>query len=163
MRHLAIALALLLAACASGRAGPSAPSSAPAAVAPAPLVELHDVLVLADGVAAPSPGILALAGARVRVRGWLVAFEEPLEDGFWLAPRPLRQDESGAGTGDLPPRSVRVLAPAAVVQALPADPAPLEATGRLEVGRAVDAEGRASVVRVVVEDPRDVSRLAAPR
>jgi hypothetical protein len=50
-----------------------------------------------------------------------------------------------------------------VVQALPADPAPLEATGRLEVGRAVDAEGRASVVRVVVEDPRDVSRLAAPR
>jgi hypothetical protein len=58
---------------------------------------------------------------------------------------------------------VRVLAPAAVVRALPPDPVPLEVAGRLEVGRAVDAEGRASVVRVVVEDPRSVWRLTEPR
>jgi hypothetical protein len=161
MRLLAIALALLAACATTSERGDTRLASRDSR--PPELIDLHDVIGLTDGVPAPSPKVLALAGARVRVRGWLVAFEEPLEDGFWLVQRPLRQDESGAGTGDLPARSVRVLAPEAVVRALPPDPAPLEATGRLEVGRAVDAEGRASVVRVVVEDPRDVSRLSAPR
>jgi hypothetical protein len=153
---------LLLAACASGYAGTSPVAAESAAAARPPLVELRELLVASGDSADVAPRVRALAGARVRVRGWLAALEEPLGDGFWLVPRPIIQDESGAGTGDLPPCSVRVRAPAAVVQVLPAEPTPLEATGRLEVGREVDGAGRASLVRLIVEDPREVVALAPP-
>jgi hypothetical protein len=164
-RAAALAAAVLLSACAarSPARPPAAAAAAQDAASPPPLLELRDLLVFEGGAPAIAPRVAALSGARVRVRGWLVVFEEPPEDVFWLAPRPVLQDESGAGSGDLPPRSIRVRAPAEVLRALPQDSAPLEATGRLEVGREVDADGRPSLVRLVVEDPRSVLHLAAPR
>jgi hypothetical protein len=136
--------------------------AAPARPRPAPLA-LDQILIVRDGKPELAPRVLELAGSRVRVRGWLVVFEAPVPDAFWLAPRPIFQDESGAGSGDLPPSAVRVRAPAAVVRALPEGTAPVEAVGRLEVGRELDADGRPSLVRVVVDDPRDVVRLSPPR
>lgn len=151
-------LATLLAALAI--AAPDRPAPAPAE--PPPLLQPRDVLLARGAGAEVSPPVAALAGKRVRVRGWLVVFEEPGGDAFWLAPLRVFQDESGAGSGDLPPGSIRVAAPAEVLAALPPDSVPVEAAGRLEVGRELDAHGRPSLVRVVVEDPRDVALLRRP-
>jgi hypothetical protein len=141
---------------------PASVARGPAAEGPAPLLEPREVLVARGAGAEFSPRVLALAGQRVRVRGWLVVFEEPGRSAFWLAPLRVFQDESGAGSGDLPPGSIRVAAPAEVLDALPAEAVPVEAAGRLEVGREVDGEGRPSLVRLVVEDPRDVALLRRP-
>lgn len=142
----------------------TAPTSgaAPSGVAPASLA-FDELLVVRNGTAELSPRARALAGKRVRIRGLLVVFEERVTDGFWIAPHAVFQDESGAGSGDLPPASVWVLAPGPVVRALPPDSIPLEVVGRLELGRKDDAEGRPSRVRIIVDSPRDVRRLAPPR
>jgi hypothetical protein len=153
-----IAATLLLLAPA-GAPPPAAPPGSPPAAArePAAALDLADLLSTGPGGAVEvSPRVKQLAGRRVRVRGWSVVFEAPLRDGFWLAPHPVFQDESGAGSGDLPPRSIRVLAPPEVVRALPPDSVPLEVIGRLEHGRQADAEGRLSLVRVRVDDPLGV-------
>lgn len=138
------------------------PARSPVRSAAAPLA-LEELLVVRDGRAELSPKARSLAGRRVKVRGWLVLFEERGEDGFWLARRPVFQDESGAGSGDLPPGSVWVLAPPEIVRALPAGSVPLQVAGRLELGRRDDAEGRPSQVRVLVESARDVLRISPPR
>ena len=155
--------ALLLLACAT--AAPPAQSSqtgsAQAPTAPAADLDLREMLITHGGKVELSPKVGELEGKRVRVRGWLVVFEEPIADGFWLAPQPVFQDESGAGSGDIPPLSIRVIAPPALLRALPADAAPLEVVGRLEEGRAAEEDGRPSFVRLVVEDQRDVSLLAS--
>jgi hypothetical protein len=139
-----------------------APASSPSRAAPASLA-LDELLVVRDGTAALSPKAQALAGVRVRIRGQLVVFEERDAEGFWIAPHAVFQDESGAGSGDLPPSAVWVLAPAVVLRALPQEPLPLEVVGRLELGRKDDAQGRPSRVRLIVDSPRDVRRLSPPR
>lgn len=138
------------------------PASASPSVAAVPLA-LDELLVVWGGRAELSPKAQALAGRRVRIRGQLVVFEDRDADGFWIAPHAVFQDESGAGSGDLPPTAVWVLAPVPVLRALPPDSVPLEVVGRLELGRKDDAQGRPSRVRVIVDSPRDVRRLAPPR
>ena len=47
-------------------------------------------------------------GKRVRISGYMALMEEQIAGGFWLSPTPVFQDESGAGTGDLPPNAIFV-------------------------------------------------------
>jgi len=98
-----------------------------------------------------APEVEALAGQTVRLVGHMAQMEEPSPGAFYLAPRPVDADESGGGTGDLPPRSVRVEVPGR--DELPWIRGPVEVEGRLEVGRLEDAEGRVSYLRIVVKVP----------
>ena len=50
-----------------------------------------------------------LAGKRVVLEGFMALLEKPPAGGFWLCPSPVFQDESGAGSGDLPPNAVFVV------------------------------------------------------
>jgi hypothetical protein len=136
-----------------------APSRDPA------LLDLRDLFVTDDGRSRLSPRTAALAGERVRVQGYMVHMEDPPDGAFYLAARPIDQDESGAGTGDIPASSVRVRVREAEGAQVPWTPRPIEVVGTLEVGREEDDEGRVSFVRVVLEDPSPAAKrqVAAPR
>lgn len=124
-------------------------------------------LLLAGELLAPGPRLQpsararALDGRRVRLAGYMAELEEPPRGAFYLAPRPVRCDEGGAGTGDLPPDAVRVIVRSAPDEVLPQVPGPIEATGVLVVGNAADADGRVSLFRLVLER-REHARAAAP-
>jgi hypothetical protein len=107
----------------------------------------------------PSPRARALAGRRVRLVGFMVDMEDPPRGGFFLAARPIRCDEEGAGTGDLPPDAVRVVLRDPPAEPFPFHPGWIEALGELEVGADVDDEGRVSFFRVVVARPEDLRAL----
>jgi hypothetical protein len=96
----------------------------------------------------PSAKALALDGKRVRIIGFMAEMEEPIEGAFYLVPRPIRMDESGGGTGDLPLESVLVAIPGSEGKPLPHVGGPLEGTGVLEVGNRADEHGRVSNFRL---------------
>jgi hypothetical protein len=108
----------------------------------------------------PSAKALANAGKRVRLVGFMADMEEPMRGAIYLVPRPIRLDESGAGTGDLPLESVLVDLPGAEGREIPHVEGALEATGVLEVGNRADAQGRVSNFRLRL-DPEQ--RLMQPR
>lgn len=147
------ALALVLVAAA---APPPAGSAAPPTLAFDRLYEAgpSGVRVAAD--------VAALAGKEVRIVGHMVRMEEPSRSAFYLARRPLAVDESGGGTGDLPPGAIRVEIPA-LDGDVPWLDGPIEITGRLEVGRAEDAMGRVSFLRIVVALPAAGAARHPPR
>jgi len=99
----------------------------------------------------PSEKALSLNGQRVNLVGFMARMEEPILGGFYLVPRPLSLDESGAGTGDLPSESVLVLVPGSEGKAVAHVPGALEGTGILEVGNHTDAEGRVSNFRLKLD------------
>jgi hypothetical protein len=130
----------------------AAPSAAPPVPA-APGGELPTLTVREltepGASAAPSARARALSARRVRLVGFMVRQEEEQPGGFWLAPRPVECDEGGAGTGDLPPGSVRV------IMAEPPAPidGPIAVTGLLEVGTDAGAEGPATTLRLRIDRP----------
>jgi hypothetical protein len=127
-------------------------SAAPAHAGEAPSKLTFDHLFVSGPAGARvAPEVEALAGHRVSIVGHMVHMEEPLRAAFYLAPRPVEADESGGGTGDLPPQSVRVEVPGLVK--IPWVAGPVEVEGLLQVGRAEDADGRVSWLRVLVEKP----------
>ncbi len=130
-----------------------APAARPAATAAdAPRLEAGELLAPGPRLA-PSARALALDGRRVRLVGFMAELEDPPRGGFYLAPRPVRCDEEGAGTGDLPPDAVRVIVRSAVGEEIPFLPGPIEATGVLVLGNAADADGRVSLFRLVLDRP----------
>lgn len=116
------------------------------------------VIAFAD-LAASSPTqrfsdrLLALRGQRVRLTGYMAQSEQPLPGAFFLCPVPTHLDEGGAGTGDLPPDSVRVIVPSLAGQAVPFVPRPLEVTGILDLGYREEPDGQVSWVRLTVPAP----------
>ncbi|MFO0584027.1 MAG: hypothetical protein U0229_17275 [Anaeromyxobacter sp.] len=142
---LAAALALSL----------STPPAAPAALA------FDHLFVTGPSGARVAPEVEALAGRQVRLVGFAVRMEEPSLGAFYLAARPAEADESGGGTGDVPPRAVRVVVPG-LEGGLPEVAGPIEVVGRLEVGRVEEADGRVSFLRVVVDRPLTASAEAPP-
>ena len=68
-------------------------------------------------------------------------------------PGPVRCDEGGGGTGDLPPDSVLVIARSATGQELPFYPGAIEVTGVLDLGSAADDAGRPSSFRITLDRP----------
>jgi hypothetical protein len=146
---LAAAASLLLA------AGPG-----PAATLPA--LPLSALVAEGPRGPAPSPRALALAGQRVRLVGHMARMEEPPEGAFYLVATPVTCDEGGGGTADLPPDAVRVEVRSAAGAPVRWLAGPIEVTGRLEVGAAVDAAGRTSWFRLLLDRPEDLAAAAPP-
>lgn len=74
-----------------------------------------------------------LDGHRVRLKGFMAQMEEPPKGGFWLVPRPVFQDESGGGTGDLPPNSVFVIVRSSPSKSISYLPGGITVTGTLKL------------------------------
>jgi hypothetical protein len=154
------ALALTSAALyASVRTRPAATptSEAPALPAPAPSapdarLELRE-LVTRGQTLAPSAKAESLAGKRVITTGYMAQMELAPKGAFYLASRPVRCDEAGAGTADLPPDALLVLTDALRDRVVPFVPGPIEVSGVLEVGNRTNAEGRTSGFRLTLDAP----------
>ena len=133
------------------------------APAPAPALALRELL-------RPGPRLIvsdrarALHGARVRLVGYMADLELPPRGALYLVPRPVRGDEAGGGTADLPPDSVLVVVASAAGQTIPHIPGLLEATGIFEVGNRSDDEGRVSSFRLRLDTaPVPASPKGDPR
>jgi hypothetical protein len=151
---LAALVAALFAAAPGGAPDPAATTAEPPRVDPAAL--------LAPGARlAPSERARALHGRRVKLVGYMAELEEAPKGTFFLASRPVRCDEGGAGTGDLPPDAVRVVVRSAQREVVPFYPGRLEATGVLLVGNTVDDEGRPAMFQLVLDRPADLQRPGA--
>lgn len=96
----------------------------------------------------PSSKARSLEGQRVRIAGFMAKMEEPLKGSFYLVPRPMSLDESGAGTGDLPLEAVLVLVRGSENETIPHLPGALEGIGILEIGNHADPDGRVSNFRL---------------
>jgi hypothetical protein len=96
----------------------------------------------------PSEKLRSLAGKRVRLVGFMAQLELPPTGAFYLVPRPVHCDESGGGTADLPPESVLVLSAGSTGKVVPFLAGALELTGTLELGKALDSEGRVAAFRL---------------
>jgi hypothetical protein len=110
-----------------------------------------------------SDSLRAAEGQRVRLVGYMVAQEQPAAGRFLLTPRPVRLSEHADGDADdLPPTTVTVLlAPSQHERSIPHHPGLIALTGRLELGRAEDATGRVSWLRLQL-DPDALSSDAQP-
>ena len=104
----------------------------------------------------PSPKLHAVAGRRVRLRGFMARLETPPLGAFYLAENPIDGDEAGGGTGDLPPTAVYVIVRSLAGQIVPFAPRRLEVTGVLEVGYQVEPDGRATHLRLVLDRLQDL-------
>jgi hypothetical protein len=135
-----------------GSAAAAEPALSAAADVARPL-ELRSLYVQRGGTLVVAPEVEALAGKRVRVRGFMVQMELAPPGAFYLAPHPVEQDESGGGTADIPVDSVQVRVPAVADREIPWRPGPVELEGLLEVGRDEDAEGRVTTLRVIMVEP----------
>jgi hypothetical protein len=135
-------------------------AAAPAAAAePGEAVEISfSDLLLPGPKLAPSPKIASLAGRRVRLVGFMAELEDPARGAFYLTARPVRCDEGGGGTGDLPPDAVLVMVTSASGQEIPFYPGPIEVAGVLGLGAAADEAGRPSSFRITLDRPRDLER-----
>lgn len=102
----------------------------------------------------PSGKLQSLNGQRVHIVGYMAQMEIPPPGGFFLTPRPVRCDEAGGGTADLPLESVLVLS-ASAARAVPFLAGPLDVSGVLEVGNLAGADGRISAFRLRL-DPAPV-------
>lgn len=141
-------------------ARPAAPNPSGASPeAPAASLEFRELLDT-GATLRPSAKALALHGKRVRVVGFMAEMEEPVQGAFYLVPRPMRLDESGAGTGDLPLESILVVVPGAEDKALPHLEGPLEGIGVLDVGNRADEQGRVSNFRLSLDRPARVAARA---
>ncbi len=128
-------------------------------LAPATPLDLRELLEPGPKLK-PSAKAESLNGKRVRVAGFMAEMEEAVEGAFYLVPRPISLDESGAGTGDLPLQSILVLVPAAEGRSNPHIEGELEGIGVLEVGNHADEQGRVSNFRLRLDPDQ---RLQQPR
>jgi hypothetical protein len=138
--------------------------SSAAAAEPDQAVEITFADLLAPGPRlVPSPKLAALAGRHVRLVGFMAELEEPLRGAFYLTARPVRCDEGGGGTGDLPPDSVLVMVRSASDQEIPFYPGAIEVAGVLALGTTAEGEGRPATFRITLDRPAESDRaLAAP-
>jgi hypothetical protein len=107
----------------------------------------------------PSPKLLRLDGARVRIVGYMVD-QEPMRS-FILAPLPLKLgDEDESLADDLPPGVVFVHIAGQGAPVYRHVPGLLELSGILGVGSFAEADGRVATVRLTLYPtlPQEVSR-----
>jgi hypothetical protein len=109
----------------------------------------------------PSAKATALDGKRVRVVGFMAEMEEPIPGAFYLVPRPIRLDESGAGTGDLPLESILIAVPGSEGKIIPHAEGALEGIGLLEVGNRADDQGRVSNFRLRLDPDQRLAQAHA--
>jgi hypothetical protein len=122
---------------------------------PAPTgLELSELFVRPVGPRGlePTAKLLALAGERVRVRGYMARAESPPPGVFILSPLPVELGEADEGLADdLPPAAVFVHVDGADPAAAAFTPGIVEVVGVLETGAREEADGRVSHVRVRLE------------
>ncbi len=117
-------------------------------------LRFDELLVLKPGGALESTDKLkALVGKRVTIVGFMAQMERAPLGAFYLVPRPLTADESGAGSADLPPEAIRVVVRSAKGKALGFIPRALSVTGVLELGARDEADGLPSFIRIVLDAP----------
>ncbi|HEY3284503.1 MAG TPA: hypothetical protein VGN26_19710 [Armatimonadota bacterium] len=104
-----------------------------------------------------SPRLLALSGRRVEAYGYVADLEEPPVGGLLLAPIPLKVDEEGAGTGDLPPSSLWVPIPGSPAPLSGVAAGPVRVVGRLLLTPAQDPGEHVWTLRLVPSSPQDVA------
>jgi hypothetical protein len=94
----------------------------------------------------------ALSGQRVRIVGFMVRQTRPSPGVAILAPFALTTHENEYDVcDDLPPATLFVEVAKYQDIAVPHTPGPLLLTGRLEIGRRVEADGRVSFVRLALD------------
>lgn len=94
----------------------------------------------------------ALSGHRVRLMGFMVRQTRPSPGVAILAPFALATQENEYDVcDDLPPATIFVEVEKYQDIAVPFTPGPLLLTGRLETGRRVEADGRVSFIRLVLD------------
>jgi hypothetical protein len=101
----------------------------------------------------PSELLLKADGQRVRVQGYMVAREQATPGRFLLTPRPVRLSEHADGEADdLPPATVTVvLDPSHSTSIVAHQAGAVALTGRLQLGRLEEAEGRVSWFRLLLD------------
>ena len=82
--------------------------------------------------------------------------EEPTKGTFYLWKRPVFNDESGAGVGDVPPDAILVVVRGAKNAVINHTPRPLAVTGILEVGPHTEENGASSMLRLLLDRPQDI-------
>lgn len=104
----------------------------------------------------------SLEGRRIRILGYMVRQEQPVEHGFLLSPVPLTLHESEYGLADdLPVTALHVFTTKDLPARIPHTPGPMLLTGKLSLGNRNEADGRTSVVRLHLDPPTPEQRLAA--
>ena len=121
-----------------------------------PRLDFKDFFELAHDEIQPSAKLLALAGQRVRLVGFMAKMEVAPKGAFYLTPRPVSCDEEGGGTADLPPEAVYVVVRSSAGKDIPHTQRALEVTGRLEVGYHVEADDRVTHIRLLLDRPQDL-------
>ena len=113
---------------------------------------------------APSARLLALAGQRVRIVGYMARQEQPSAGIVIVAPLPVvLGDEDESFSDDLPATTLYVhLADADRERGVPWMPGLLSFTGVLQLGAMSEADGRMSFVRLQL-DPELSRAIAAAR
>ena len=142
---------------------------------PATPLSFHEMLEATPRELVPSKKLLSLNGRRVRIVGYMAKSEEEPgspaggspgvlgQSSFYLCPHPVELDESGGGTGDLPPTALRIVVPGSKGQTIRFTPRALAVEGSLMVGRHVEADGQVSFLRLILDPGRDLSPPPAPR
>ena len=127
---------------------------APAAVAAAPDLSPGELLEPGPRLKASSRA-LGLSGQRVRLVGFMAHLELPPRGAFYLTGRPVRGDEAGGGTADLPPDAVLVVVPGAPDQPVDWVGGELAVSGAFAVGNRPGPDGHPAAFRLTVEGPLD--------
>lgn len=91
-------------------------------------------------------------GRRVRLTGYMAHMETAGKGGFWLTKRPVFQDESGAGTGELPPNAVYVTVRNAKNEAVTFINRPITVTGVFKIAKT------APQLSLVLDTAKDLSK-----
>jgi hypothetical protein len=109
-----------------------------------------------------SAKIRALAGRRVRVRGYMVQQTERVPALFLFARMPVKVDtRADCNETDTPPALIHVLVPG-TAKALPFVPGPHVLSGLLEIGARPENDERISVARLVLDEPARVALFGEP-
>lgn len=128
-------------------------------------VDLGELFVRPVGPRGPelTGRVRALAGRRVRMRGYVVRQERPMPDRFLLTPRPMVLHEEEYGLADdLPAATVLVLdAPPPGSASHATAPVLVVVTGTLEIGNREEPDGRVSLLRLHADRP-PAAGTAAP-
>ena len=100
-----------------------------------------------------SAKLRALEGKRVRLVGYMIREPERAPGIFRLTPLPLAVGAKGSCAADhAPPSAVHVFVSGVASRLVPYRPGRLVFLGRLEIGPRVEADGRNSVVRLILDD-----------
>lgn len=147
LRSTAIQIACLLIPLSTAIASEAQPSAA--IDSPLSFAEFYKRPVGPKGLE-PGAKLLALAGSRVRLDGYIAHGAGPQPMLAVLAPVPVALGDEDEGLADDLPAAVAYLhwTDPNITAALAGCPRAVRVTGRLELGRLVEADGRSSFVRL---------------